>query len=95
MLAVGSPALAQTNLRVSTWLPPSHPIMKDVMAPWGKEVEAATPGIVVVDSFRTVVRRAQSGASDFELRISVAANQPTPLKLEQFKAAGFAGKVRR
>jgi hypothetical protein len=35
------------------------------------------------------------GASDFELRISVAANQPTPLKLEQFKAAGFAGKVRR
>lgn len=35
------------------------------------------------------------GKSDFELRISVAANQPTPLKLEQFKAAGFAGRVRR
>lgn len=35
------------------------------------------------------------GVSDFELRISVAANQPTPLKLEQFKAAGFTGKVRR
>lgn len=35
------------------------------------------------------------GISDFELRISVAANQPTPLKLTQFKAAGFAGKVRR
>jgi hypothetical protein len=35
------------------------------------------------------------GMSDFELRISVPANQPTPLKLEQFKAAGFVGKVRR
>lgn len=35
------------------------------------------------------------GTSDFELRISVAENLPTPLKLEQFKASGFSGKVRR
>lgn len=35
------------------------------------------------------------GISNFELRISVPANQPTPLKLLQFKAAGFTGKVRR
>jgi hypothetical protein len=35
------------------------------------------------------------GVSDFELRISVPTNQPTPLKLKQFKAAGFTGKVRR
>jgi hypothetical protein len=35
------------------------------------------------------------GVSDFELRITVAANQATPLKLEQFKASGFVGKVRR
>lgn len=35
------------------------------------------------------------GISDFELRISVPANQPTPLKLKQFKAAGFSGKVRQ
>lgn len=35
------------------------------------------------------------GISDFELRISVPANQPTPIKLEQFKASGFTGKVRR
>ncbi len=32
-----------------------------------KEVEAASPGIVVVDSFRTVVRKAQSGPNDLEL----------------------------
>ncbi|MBD2628343.1 biotin carboxylase [Trichormus variabilis] len=35
------------------------------------------------------------GISDFELRISVPANQPTPLKLKQFKATGFSGQVRR
>ena len=34
------------------------------------------------------------GTSDFEIRISVPANQPTPLKLKNFKASGFAGKVR-
>jgi hypothetical protein len=34
------------------------------------------------------------GESDFEIRISVSANQATPLKLEQFKASGFASKVR-
>ncbi|PSF39020.1 hypothetical protein C7H19_02910 [Aphanothece hegewaldii CCALA 016] len=33
------------------------------------------------------------GISDFEIRISVPANQPTPLKLEKFKASGFAGNV--
>ena len=35
------------------------------------------------------------GTSTFEFRISVPANQPTPLKLKQFKATGFAGTVRR
>lgn len=35
------------------------------------------------------------GESPFELRVSVAANQPEPLKLEQFKASGFTGRVRR
>lgn len=34
------------------------------------------------------------GVSDFELRISVPANQPTPLQLKQFKASGFSGHVR-
>jgi hypothetical protein len=35
------------------------------------------------------------GESDFELRISVAASQPEPLQLKQFKSTGFSGKVRR
>ena len=35
------------------------------------------------------------GVSDFELRITVPSNQPLPLQLKQFKAAGFSGRVRR
>ncbi|GAA6623902.1 hypothetical protein [Scytonema sp. NUACC26] len=35
------------------------------------------------------------GVSDFELRISVAANQPLPLKLKQFKASGFSAQIRK
>jgi hypothetical protein len=34
------------------------------------------------------------GVSDFEIRISVPANQPTPLQLKQFKASGFGVAVR-
>ncbi|MDR9404515.1 MAG: FxLYD domain-containing protein [Halothece sp. Uz-M2-17] len=33
------------------------------------------------------------GVSEFSLRISVPANQPTPLQLEQFKASGFSSSV--
>ncbi|MGD1860706.1 MAG: hypothetical protein ACFB0E_12140 [Leptolyngbyaceae cyanobacterium] len=35
------------------------------------------------------------GESPFELRVSIAANQPEPLQLKQFKASGFTGRVRR
>ncbi len=35
------------------------------------------------------------GISEFQFRVSVPSNQLPPLQLEQFKAAGFAGKVRR
>lgn len=42
-----------------------------------------------------LIEEVPPGISDFQIRISVAKNQPTPLKLEQFKAAGFSGKVRK
>lgn len=35
------------------------------------------------------------GISNFQLRISVPKNQPEPLKLKQFKAAGFGAQVRK
>lgn len=36
-----------------------------------------------------------AGVSEFNMRISVPANQPLPLQLKQFKAAGFSGQVRK
>ena len=32
--------------------------------------------------------------TDFEIRISIPANLPTPLKLKSFKSSGFSSKVR-
>jgi len=34
------------------------------------------------------------GVSDFEIRVNVPSNQPTPLKLKYFKASGFSERVR-
>lgn len=51
-----------------------------------KEVEAASPGIVVVDSFRTVVRKAQSGGSDAELQGFI---QRLALNLTSWQATTF------
>lgn len=35
------------------------------------------------------------GKSEFQLIVAIPADQPEPLDLKQFKASGFAGKVRR
>lgn len=51
-----------------------------------KDVDAASPGIVVVDSFRTVVRKAQSGTSDFQLQGFV---QRLALHLTSWQATTF------
>ncbi len=51
-----------------------------------KEVEASSPGIVVVDSFRTVVRKARSGGSDVELQGFI---QRLALNLTSWQATTF------
>jgi len=51
-----------------------------------KEVEAVNPAIVVVDSFRTVVRKAQSGTSDFQLQSFI---QRLALHLTSWQATTF------
>ncbi|WP_158964976.1 TRAP transporter substrate-binding protein [Chachezhania sediminis] len=48
LAAFALPASAQTVLRVSNWLPPSHPIVKDIVLPWAAAVEEATDGRVTV-----------------------------------------------
>ena len=51
-----------------------------------KEVEAASPGIVVVDSFRTVVRKAAGGTGEVELQGFV---QRLALHLTSWQATTF------
>ncbi|MDB5309416.1 MAG: putative circadian clock protein KaiC [Gemmataceae bacterium] len=51
-----------------------------------KEVEAASPGIVVVDSFRTVVRKAQAGTAELDLQGFV---QKLALHLTSWEATTF------
>jgi circadian clock protein KaiC len=51
-----------------------------------KEVEAASPGIVVVDSFRTVVRKAQTGPDSLELQGFI---QRLALHLTSWQATTF------
>lgn len=48
-LAFAASASAQeVTLRLSNWLPPSHPVVKDIMVPWADQVSAATEGRVAV-----------------------------------------------
>jgi TRAP-type transport system periplasmic protein len=44
----GVPALAQTELTMSNWVAPAHPVVKYIMEPWAAEVEKATGGRVKV-----------------------------------------------
>ncbi len=46
-LGAGAPgASAQTVLTMSSWVPPTHSLTRDVLLPWSKEVEKATNGRV-------------------------------------------------
>ena len=47
-LAAGS-ALAETKLLFSTFFPPQHPLVKQVLLPWAASVQQATGGSVVVE----------------------------------------------
>ncbi|MFD2110713.1 TRAP transporter substrate-binding protein [Thiorhodococcus fuscus] len=47
LIALAGSASAET-LRLSNWLPTSHPIVKDVMLPWKAAVEKATEGRVSI-----------------------------------------------
>lgn len=49
VLAYAPSAMADTVLKVSNWLPPSHPIVKDMLIPWGKQIEESTKGRVKVE----------------------------------------------
>ena len=48
-LTAAQPASAETTLNMANWLPMAHPLMKDVMVPFAKNVEEATKGRVKVN----------------------------------------------
>jgi circadian clock protein KaiC len=60
--------------------------LEAVLGVINKEVEATSPGIVVVDSFRTVVRKAQGAATEVELQSFV---QRLALHLTSWQATTF------
>lgn len=48
-------AEADTVLRVSNWLPPGHPLVTDIIEPWGKQVEEVTDGRVKVEVMKAPI----------------------------------------
>ncbi|WP_306030833.1 TRAP transporter substrate-binding protein [Stappia sp. MMSF_3263] len=70
-LGLAGAASAETTLRVSNWLPPSHPIVKDILVPWGEQVATATDGRVKVEIMASPIGKppaqfdlVRSGAAD-------------------------------
>ena len=47
-----APALAQSELVLSSWLPPRHPIVVNAIEPWAEQVEEATDGRVSIRVLR-------------------------------------------
>lgn len=43
-----SVAQAQTKLTLSSWLPPTHPVVSEMIQPWMEQVETATEGRVTI-----------------------------------------------
>lgn len=43
-----TPALAETKLVLSSWLPPRHPLVAEVIKPWAREIAEVTEGRVTV-----------------------------------------------
>ncbi|WP_349368340.1 TRAP transporter substrate-binding protein [Salinarimonas sp.] len=48
LAVLAGPAAAQTTLRMANWLPPSHPLVADVMKPYAERVAEATDGRVTI-----------------------------------------------
>lgn len=53
--ALASQAQADTVLRVSNWLPPGHPLVVDIIQPWGEKVAEVTDGRVTVEVMKAPI----------------------------------------
>ncbi len=87
-----SPAQAQTTLTMSSWLPPSHIITKDMMLGWSKQVEEATQGRV---KFNLLPKAVASPPGTFDAvrdglaDVSLSVHGYTPGRFPMTKMAEF------
>jgi TRAP-type C4-dicarboxylate transport system substrate-binding protein len=87
-----SPAQAQTTLTVSSWLPPSHIITKDMLMGWAAQVEKETQGRV---KFRLLPKAVASPPGTFDAirdglaDVSISVHGYTPGRFPMTKMAEF------
>jgi hypothetical protein len=62
---------------------------------FGRVYDASGNSIMENRTRLGAIEEVPPGISTFDMRLSVPINQPPPLQLEQFKASGFTGIVRR
>jgi TRAP-type C4-dicarboxylate transport system substrate-binding protein len=55
LAVMAAPAAAETVLRLSNWVPPSHVITRDILAPWAADVARVTQGRVRIDMLKTAL----------------------------------------
>jgi len=54
------PAQAETVLRLSSWVPPSHTVTRDILVPWMEDVARVTEGRVTVDALKSPLGKPQA-----------------------------------
>ncbi|NYT63316.1 TRAP transporter substrate-binding protein [Alcaligenaceae bacterium] len=98
-LAVALPALAKnTELTVSSWLPPTHAVVADFLVPWGKEISQATDGRV---SLRILPKPVTNPAGHFDavrdglvdITFVSHAYYPGRFQLAKFAVMPFSGNT--
>ena len=96
-----SAAYAQTTLTMSSWVPPSHLLNKDVLAVWAQNVEKATDGRV---KFRMLAKHPAAAPGTFDavkdglVDVSYVAAAYTPARhvvtlLAELPGAGLTTEV--
>jgi len=87
-----TPAQAQTTLTISSWLPPTHIITKDMLMGWAKEVETATQGRVKFNLLPKAVASPPGTADairDGLADVSITVHGYTPGRYPMTKMAEF------
>ncbi len=89
---LASTAQAETRLTMSSWLPSGHPLVRDVMVPWAKNVEEATEGrvkVVMLPSALGHPRVHYDLAAEGQADITYSAHGYTPGRFNLYKMVEF------